>query len=82
MSFSRRMKGKVTVGWIMAVLLGVVMIGSLIPTIGDLTYGARYGGNATDPTATNVTGAASTLLGLVVLIITIIFVFKLAKVRQ
>jgi len=44
-------------GGFIVILVGV----TLMPTVGDAVYGARF--NATG-TATNVTGAASTVLGL------------------
>jgi hypothetical protein len=74
MKYGRKLKGKVTMGWIMAVLLGTVMFASLIGTIADQADLASQGGN--------VTGAADTLLGLVALIVVIVFIYKLVGGRR
>jgi hypothetical protein len=63
-------KGSISMRWIIAVTLGVVFFTSLITTIATQTVGATN--NA------NITGAASTVLGLTTLVVVIVFIAKLA----
>lgn len=58
-----------TIRWIMAVVLGAIMFASVIGVIADQINLAQSG---------NVTGASSTILGLVPLVLVILFIAKLA----
>ena len=67
----QKMKGFVSIRYLMALLLGVVMFSALMPTIADQFWMAEN--------ANNVTGAAATIVGLGTLIVVIIVFAKLTK---